>query len=105
MAVRVRVPLAAQSFKNLSYMKKNLILFLSAASVLALSSCSSKLGELSADNFKVTPNPLESKGGQVAVTINGTFPEKYLKKKLIGCERNLTRNAWQRLERRGPLKL
>ena len=83
MAVRVRVPLAAQSFKNLSYMKKNLILFLSAASVLALSSCSSKLGELSADNFKVTPNPLESKGGQVAVTINGTFPEKYLKKKAV----------------------
>jgi len=51
--------------------------------VLALSSCSSKLGELSADNFKVTPNPLESKGGQVAVTINGTFPEKYLKKKAV----------------------
>ena len=64
-------------------MKKNLILFLSAASVLALSSCSSKLGELSADNFKVTPSPLESKGGQVAVTINGTFPEKYLKKKAV----------------------
>ncbi len=64
-------------------MKKNLILFLSAASVLALSSCSSKLGELSTDNFKVTPNPLESKGGQVAVTINGTFPEKYLKKKAV----------------------
>lgn len=64
-------------------MKKNLILFLSAASVLALASCSSKLGELSADNFKVTPNPLESKGGQVAVTINGTFSEKYLKKKAV----------------------
>lgn len=64
-------------------MKKNLILFLSAASVIALSSCSSKLGELSADNFNVTPNPLESKGGQVAVTINGTFPEKYMKKKAM----------------------
>lgn len=51
--------------------------------MLALSSCSSKLGELSADNFKITPNPLESKGGQVAVTINGTFPEKYLKKKAV----------------------
>ena len=51
--------------------------------MLALASCSSKLGELSADNFKVTPNPLESKGGQVAVTINGTFPEKYLKKKAV----------------------
>ena len=64
-------------------MKKNLVLLFSAASVLALTSCSSKLGELSADNFKVTPNPLESKGGQVAVTIDGTFPEKYLKKKAV----------------------
>ena len=64
-------------------MKKNLILFISAASVLALTSCSSKLGDLSADNFNVVPNPLESKGGQVAVTINGTFPEKYLKKKAV----------------------
>ena len=64
-------------------MKKNLILFISAASVLALTSCSSKLGDLSADNFNVVPNPLESKGGQVTVTINGTFPEKYLKKKAV----------------------
>lgn len=48
-----------------------------------MSSCSSKLGELSADNFKVTPNPLESKAGQVAVTIDGTFPEKYMKKKAV----------------------
>lgn len=64
-------------------MKKNLILFFSAASVIALSSCSSKLGELSADNFKVTPNPLESRGGQVAVTIDGTFPVKYMKKKAM----------------------
>lgn len=64
-------------------MKKNLILFFSAASVIALSSCSSKLGELSADNFKVTPNPLESRGGQVAVTIDGNFPVKYMKKKAM----------------------
>ena len=51
--------------------------------MIALSSCSSKLGELSADNFKVTPNPLESRGGQVAVTIDGTFPVKYMKKKAM----------------------
>ena len=51
--------------------------------MLALTSCSSKLGELSADNFTVTPNPLESRGGQVPVTINGNFPEKYLKKKAV----------------------
>ncbi len=61
-------------------MKKSLFFALSAA-VVVLSSCSSKLGELTADNFNVTPDPLESKGGQVAVTINGNFPEKYMKKK------------------------
>lgn len=64
-------------------MKKNHILFLISASAIVLSSCSSKLGNLSADNFNVTPNPLESRGGQVAVTINGTFPEKYMKKKAV----------------------
>lgn len=48
-----------------------------------LSSCSSKLGNLSADNFNVTPSPLEARGGQVAVTINGAFPEKYMKKKAM----------------------
>lgn len=48
-----------------------------------LSSCSSKLGNLSADNFNVTPSPLEARGGQVAVTINGVFPEKYMKKKAM----------------------
>ena len=56
-------------------MKKNLILLFSAASVLDLSSCSTKLGELSPANFKVTPNPLEPRGAQVAVAIDGTFPE------------------------------
>lgn len=45
-------------------------------------SCS-KLGALSADNFTVTPNPLETQAGQVPATINGTFPEKYMKKKAV----------------------
>ena len=52
------------------------------ASPLVLSSCS-KLGELSADNFTVTPSPLEEIGGKVPVTINGRFPEKYMKKKAV----------------------
>jgi tetratricopeptide (TPR) repeat protein len=60
---------------------KNLI-FLSAASVLLLTSCS-KLGPLSADNFNVVPNPLETQAGQVPATINGMFPEKYMKKKAV----------------------
>ena len=63
-------------------MKKRNYLLLSAASVLFMASCS-KMGPLSADNFTVTPNPLESQGGKVAATVNGTFPEKYMKKKAV----------------------
>ena len=61
--------------------KKNLFL-LSAASLMLFSSCS-KLGALSADNFTVTPNPLETQTGTVPATINGHFPEKYMKKKAV----------------------
>jgi len=63
-------------------MKKTLVFALSAAAVV-LTSCSGKLGALSADNFTVTPNPLESQAGQVAATINGVFPENYMKKKAV----------------------
>ncbi len=63
-------------------MQKKSLFILSAASVLLMSSCS-KLGALSADNFTVTPNPLESQGGKVPATINGSFPEKYMKKKAV----------------------
>ncbi|UKK59852.1 tetratricopeptide repeat protein [Prevotella communis] len=63
-------------------MKTTQMLLLSAAAVL-LTSCSGKLGALSADNFKVTPNPLETQAGEVSATINGMFPEKYMKKKAV----------------------
>ena len=60
-------------------MIKKLYLPLVALFVLALSSCG-KMGELSADYFTTTPEVLEAIGGKVPVTINGKFPEKYLKK-------------------------
>jgi len=63
-------------------MKKETILLISAATLMTLTSCS-KLGELSADNFTVTPNPLETQKGVVPATINGHFPEKYMKKKAV----------------------
>lgn len=63
-------------------MRNNLYLSLSVVSALALTSCN-KLGNLSADNFTVTPTPLEAISGQVPATINGKFPEKYLKKKAV----------------------
>ena len=63
-------------------MQKKVVLFLSAAALVALSSCS-KLEALSADNFNVVPNPLETEAGKVPATINGKFPEKYMKKKAV----------------------
>ena len=63
-------------------MQRIKILFVPVAAAL-LASCSGKLGALSADYFNVTPNPLESQAGQVDATINGMFPEKYMKKKAV----------------------
>ncbi|MDE5560334.1 MAG: hypothetical protein K2J00_00785 [Bacteroidaceae bacterium] len=63
-------------------MKKNLSLLMVVAATAAVSSCG-KMGNLSADNFKVTPTPLEAVGGEVPATINGVFPEKYMKKKAV----------------------
>ena len=63
-------------------MQKNNLLLLSAATMLFMTSCS-KLGPLSADNFTVSPNPLEANAGDVPATINGTFPEQYMKKKAV----------------------
>lgn len=63
-------------------MQTKLYLSLVLAGSLALTSCK-KLGELSADNFTVTPSPMEAVSGKVPVTINGRFPEKYMKKKAV----------------------
>ena len=49
---------------------------------MLFSSCA-KLGVLSADNFTVTPNPLETQAGTVPATINGHFPEKYMNRKAV----------------------
>ena len=69
--------------KSLIFMQTKHFILLSAATVMFLSSCSSKLGALSADNFTVTPNPLETQAGSVPATINGHFPEKYMNKKAV----------------------
>ena len=54
-----------------------------AASLLALCSCSNKLGELSADYFTVTPQVLEAVNGEVPATISGTIPAKFFPKKAV----------------------
>ena len=63
-------------------MQKKMIFTVPVAAML-LASCSGKLGALSADNFSVSPNPLETQAGQVPVTVSGMFPEKYMKKKAV----------------------
>lgn len=62
-------------------MKKTL--FFAVAIAMMLTSCGGKLGALSADNFKVDPNPLEAEGRQVQATINGMFPEQYMNRKAV----------------------
>ena len=97
MAVRVRVPLAAplnlllimrrilpfMYSESDSCRNRLLIAFVSAASFLALSSCSSGMGPLAANNFDVTPSPLETQGGLVTATVYGKFPAKYMNKKAV----------------------
>ena len=61
-------------------MKK--ILFLTLGSAVVLTSCS-KLGNLTSDDFKVTPTPLVEQSGEVPAQISVTIPEKYMKKKAV----------------------
>ena len=63
-------------------MQSKLYLSLTILAAATLTSCS-KMGALSSDDFSVDPSPLESVGGQVPATINGRFPEKYMKKKAV----------------------
>ena len=60
-------------------MIKKLYLPLMALMVLAFSSCG-KMGELTSDYFTTNPEVLEAVAGKVPVTINGKFPEKFMKK-------------------------
>ena len=64
-------------------MTMKLYLPLLVALVAVLTSCGSKMGELSSDYFTVTPQVLEAVGCKVPATINGKFPEKYFNKKAV----------------------
>lgn len=61
---------------------KKTVLLTTLAAVAVLTSCS-KLGNLTADDFKVTPTPLVAQGGEVPATISITIPEKFMKKKAV----------------------
>ena len=62
-------------------MIKKLYLPLMALMVIAFASCS-KMGELTSDFFTTNPEVLEAVAGKVPVTINGKFPEKFMKKNI-----------------------
>ncbi len=61
---------------------KKLPILLSLMIVL-LSSCKSKMGELPADYFTVTPQVLEVVGSEIPVTVDGKFPPKFFNKKSV----------------------
>jgi len=81
-------------------MKQQKIILMSAAAMMALlTACSGfKMGELTSENFKVTPNPLEVEQGQVTATVNGVFPEKFMDKNarlVVYPELRYTKNGEQ----------
>ena len=51
--------------------------------VLFFCSCSSKMGELPAEYFTVTPQVLEVVGSEIPVTVDGKFPAKFFNKKSV----------------------
>lgn len=61
-------------------MRKKLFYALLVSIVVFTTSCGN-LKPLSQSNFRATPSPLETVGNDVPVTVNGTFPEKWFKKK------------------------
>ena len=64
-------------------MRKTQNLLFVIGAMLLLAACSGKMGALDPKYFSVTPNPLETQGGNVEATISGTFPEKYMKRKAV----------------------
>lgn len=64
-------------------MRKQLFFVVSLVLAMGFSSCSNKMGELTPDLFKVTPSPLEVKGGMINAKVDGTFPEKYFNKNAV----------------------
>ena len=64
-------------------MLKKISFLLSLVAVVLCTSCGSKMKGLSSEYFTVTPQILEVIGGEVPVTIDGKFPEKFFSKKAV----------------------
>ncbi len=61
-------------------MKSKVCCVVALGAALALSSCGKKLGQFSADNFTVNPNPLEVVGEKVPAQITARVPAKFFLK-------------------------
>ena len=64
-------------------MFKKLSFLFACAAIVALSSCSSKMGVMKSEYFTVTPQVLEVVGTQVPATVEGKFPAKVFNKKSV----------------------
>ena len=64
-------------------MFKKLSFLFACAAIVALSSCSSKMGVMKSEYFTVTPQVLEVIGTQVPATVEGKFPAKVFNKKSV----------------------
>ncbi len=62
-------------------MSKTFRFALLGAGILLMASCKSGM-DMTSEYFKVTPQVLEAVGGQVPVTIDGTFPAKFFPKRV-----------------------
>ena len=64
-------------------MFKKLSFLFACAAIVALSSCSSKMGVMKSEYFTVTPQVLEVVGTKVPATVEGKFPAKVFNKKSV----------------------
>ena len=73
-------------------MLKKISFLLSLVAVVLCTSCGSKMKGLSSEYFTVTPQILEVIGGEVPVTIDGKFPEKFFAKKAVSANAETEQN-------------
>ena len=68
-------------------MKRFLSGVLIAGAILGLTSCSSSLSSMQKKHntvrYQISPNPMETTGDKVIVTINGNIPQNYFKKDAV----------------------
>jgi len=64
-------------------MRKQLFIIVSLALALGLLGSCSRMGELPANLFRTTPNPLEVRGGQIDARVDGRFPERFFHRQAV----------------------